>query len=100
METTKDNSNAFLIHISAFAGYFFPLGGVIAPLIFWQVKKDKSAFFDEHGKEAVNFNLSFLCYFFEGFALVMYRMLLQVHFIPHQTRKPNYYVLIFTVSPE
>ena len=64
METTKDNSNAFLIHISAFAGYFFPLGGLIAPLIFWQVKKDKSAFFDEHGKEAVNFNLSFLLYTF------------------------------------
>ena len=64
MATKNDNSNAFLIHISAFAGYFFPLGGVIAPLIFWQVKKDESEYLDEHGKQAVNFNLSFLLYTF------------------------------------
>ena len=64
MTTKNDNSSAFLIHISAFAGYFFPLGGVIAPLIFWQVKKDDSEFLDEQGKEAVNFNLSFLLYTF------------------------------------
>lgn len=64
MATTNENSNAFLIHISAFAGYFFPLGGVIVPLIFWQVKKDESEFLDEQGKEAVNFNLSFLLYTF------------------------------------
>jgi uncharacterized Tic20 family protein len=64
MTTKNNNSNAFLIHISAFAGYFFPLGGVIAPLIFWQVKKNESDFLDEQGKEAVNFNLSFLLYTF------------------------------------
>ena len=64
MNTKKDRNNAFLIHISAMAGYFFPLGGVIATLIFWQVKKDESPFLDEQGKEAVNFNLSFLLYSF------------------------------------
>ncbi len=64
MNTKKDNNNAFLIHISALAGYFFPLGGIIAPVIFWQVKKDESAFLDEHGKEVVNFNLSFFLYSF------------------------------------
>lgn len=64
MATKNENNNAFLIHISAFAGYFFPLGGIIAPLIFWQVKKDESEFLDTHGKEAVNFNLSFMLYTF------------------------------------
>jgi hypothetical protein len=64
MKSKNENSNAFLIHISAFASYFFPLGGVIAPLIFWQVKKDESTYLDEQGKEAVNFNLSFLLYTF------------------------------------
>ncbi len=62
MNSKNTNNNAFLIHISAFAGYFFPLGGIIAPLIFWQVKKDENEFLDAHGKEAVNFNLSFLLY--------------------------------------
>ena len=64
MNSKSTNNNAFLIHISAFAGYFFPLGGVIAPLIFWQVKKDENEFLDAHGKEAVNFNLSFMLYMF------------------------------------
>jgi len=64
MNSKNESSSAFLIHISAFASYFFPLGGVIAPLIFWQVKKDESAYLDEQGKEAVNFNLSFLLYTF------------------------------------
>ncbi|MCF6280446.1 MAG: DUF4870 domain-containing protein [Flavobacteriaceae bacterium] len=71
MTTKNDNNNAFLIHISAFVGYFFPLGGIIAPLIFWQVKKDENEFLDEQGKEAVNFNLSFLLYtFILGLALI------------------------------
>ena len=76
MTTKNENSNAFLIHISGLAGYFFPLGGVIAPLIFWQVKKDESEFLDQQGKEAVNFNLSFLLY---GF-------LLGITFIPFLIR--------------
>ncbi|WP_456376335.1 DUF4870 domain-containing protein [Lutibacter sp.] len=64
MITQTKNNDAFLIHISAFAGYFFPFGGVLAPLIFWVVKKDESRYIDTHGKEAVNFNLSFLLYSF------------------------------------
>ena len=64
MNTKKDQNNAFLIHISALAGYFFPLGGILAPLILWQVKKDDSPYLDAHGKQAVNFNLSFFLYSF------------------------------------
>ena len=64
MSTTNDNNNAFLIHISAFAGYVFPFGSVLLPLILWNVKKDKSPELDEHGREAVNFNLSFYLYSF------------------------------------
>lgn len=64
MDIRTENNNAFLIHISAFASYFFPFGGVLAPLIFWTVKKDESQHLDAHGKKAVNFNLSFLLYSF------------------------------------
>jgi len=71
MRTTNDNNNAFLIHISAFAGYVFPFGSVLLPLILWNVKKDKSPELDAHGKEAVNFNLSFYLYtFILGITLV------------------------------
>lgn len=64
MKKNSENTNAFLIHISSFAGYLFPLGSIITPLILWQTQKDKSVFLDEHGKEAVNFNISFSLYLF------------------------------------
>ncbi|MFY7671448.1 DUF4870 domain-containing protein [Tenacibaculum sp. MEBiC06402] len=64
MKNNNENTNAFLIHISSFAGYLFPLGSIITPLILWQTQKDRSAFLDEHGKEAVNFNVSFSLYIF------------------------------------
>lgn len=64
MTTKRENNNAFLIHISAFGSFILPLGGVIIPIIFWQVKKDESDYLDEQGKESVNFNLSYLLYTF------------------------------------
>ncbi|MGG8495766.1 DUF4870 domain-containing protein [Tenacibaculum sp. TC6] len=64
MQHNNENTNAFLIHISSFAGYIFPFGSIITPLIIWQTLKDKSPYLDEHGKEAVNFNISFGLYIF------------------------------------
>ena len=64
MQHNNENTNAFLIHVSAFAGMLFPLGSIITPLILWQTLKDRSQFLDDHGKEAVNFNISFGLYFF------------------------------------
>ena len=64
MRQNKQNTNAFLIHISAFAGFVFPFGHIITPLIAWQTLKDRSPFLDEQGKEAINFNLSYTLYVF------------------------------------
>ncbi|MBE7632969.1 DUF4870 domain-containing protein [Tenacibaculum finnmarkense genomovar ulcerans] len=64
MMPNNENTNAFLIHLSAFTGYFFPLGNIIAPLILWQVFKSDTLFLNNHGKEAVNFNLSYTLYLF------------------------------------
>lgn len=63
MTTNNEQNNAFLIHLSAYAGYFIPLGSVLFPLIVWNLKKDESEYVNHHGKEAVNFNLSFLVYY-------------------------------------
>ena len=38
------------------------VGGVIAPLIIWQIKKDEHPFVDQQGKESVNFQISILIY--------------------------------------
>ena len=62
MKRNRTNTNAFLIHISAFSGLIFPFGQIITPLIAWQTLKDRSPFLDAHGKEAVNFNISYTLY--------------------------------------
>tara|TARA_B110001469_G_scaffold33784_1_gene34218 strand:- start:3399 stop:3833 length:435 start_codon:yes stop_codon:yes gene_type:complete len=70
MKQNRTNTNAFLIHISAFAGLIFPFGQIITPLIAWQTLKNRSPFLDEQGKEAVNFNISYTLYAFILSALV------------------------------
>src|SRR5688572_15184835 len=35
---------------------------VVPALIMWLVKKDRSPFIDDHGREALNFQFSLLCY--------------------------------------
>lgn len=59
-----DETNmAMLTHLLAFSGYFTGgVGMVVGPLILWLVKKDTMPFVDDQGKEAVNFNISFLIY--------------------------------------
>lgn len=47
-----------LTHLSSFTGLFTVIGSLVGPLIVWQIQKDKSAFVDYHGKEAVNFNIT------------------------------------------
>jgi hypothetical protein len=64
MKQNNINTNAFLIHISAFVGLLIPFGHIVTPLIAWQSLKEKSPFLDAHGKEAVNFNLSYTLYAF------------------------------------
>lgn len=64
METSLSENHktvASLIHLSTFSKYFIPFGNFIAPLILWTVNKEKP-FVNEHGKEAINFQLSILLY--------------------------------------
>lgn len=64
METTSNqNNNAMLIHLSALSSYFIPFGNLLLPIILWQSMKKDNEYVDFHGKEAVNFNLSFFLYF-------------------------------------
>ena len=53
---------AMLCHLSAFAGFFFPFGGIIGPLICWLSRKDESSWVNENGKASMNFQLSILLY--------------------------------------
>lgn len=49
-------------HLSAFAGYFFPFGGIIGPIICWFSRKDESEWVNVNGKSSLNFQFSILLY--------------------------------------
>jgi hypothetical protein len=49
---------AMFAHLAALAGFVFPFGNVVGPLIVWLIKKDTLPFVDEQGKEALNFNIT------------------------------------------
>jgi len=54
---------AMFCHLGGLAGCILPfVGNIVAPLIFWQIKKDEYTFVDEQGKEAVNFQISITIY--------------------------------------
>ena len=48
---------AWLLHGTI--GVVIPVGlNVLAPLVFWLMKKNESPYLDAHGKEVVNFNIT------------------------------------------
>lgn len=53
---------AMLAHLSALLGYFAVIAQIVGPLVIWLIKREGSAFVNDQGREAVNFNLSVLVY--------------------------------------
>ena len=63
MGTTKDERTwGMLCHLAGFAGYIFPFGNIIGPLIVWSMKKDEYPMVADQGKESMNFAISILVY--------------------------------------
>jgi uncharacterized protein len=60
--TETERNWSMLCHLSAFAGFFFPFGGIIGPLICWLTRKDESDWVNINGRNALNFQLSILLY--------------------------------------
>lgn len=60
---SKDERNwALFCHLAGLAGYVIPFGNIFGPLLIWLLKKDQSPYIDYHGKEALNFQISFTLY--------------------------------------
>ena len=61
--TVSENQKSIgaFIHLSTFLKYFFPFANFLVPLLLWTVNKDKP-FVNEHGRQAINFQLSILLY--------------------------------------
>ena len=53
---------AMFAHISAVAGFVFPFGNIIGPLLIWILKKEEFPFVNDQGKESLNFQISITIY--------------------------------------
>ncbi len=60
--TSEEKQWAMFAHLAAFAGFMIPFGNVLGPLAIWLIKKDSSAFVNDQGKEALNFQISMCIY--------------------------------------
>ena len=70
-EVAKEERDlALLMHLLAF------FTGFVGPLILWIIKKDESPFLDQHGKGALNFQISFLLYSFSIAVTIFVLMIL------------------------
>ena len=55
-----------LCHLSALAGFVFPFGNILGPLLVWQIKKNEFPSVNVHGKAALNFQITLTIVVFVG----------------------------------
>lgn len=60
--TTTEKNTGTLLHLSALSQFIIPFGNFILPIVIWSSQKKDSKFIDNHGKQAINFQLSLLLY--------------------------------------
>ncbi|MCX5672758.1 MAG: DUF4870 domain-containing protein [Planctomycetota bacterium] len=53
---------AMFLHLSLLAGFMVPLGGLVLPIVIWQIKKAELPGIDVHGKIVVNWIISAFLY--------------------------------------
>lgn len=67
---SDENMWAMFCHLSTFAGFIFPFGNIIGPLIIWTIKKDEYPLVMDQGKEAMNFQISMTIYYLVSIVLI------------------------------
>ncbi|RMH25125.1 MAG: DUF4870 domain-containing protein [Planctomycetota bacterium] len=53
-----DKTWAMFAHLGLLGHLVIPFFAVAIPLVIWLTKKDKSAFIDDHAREALNFQIT------------------------------------------
>lgn len=60
--TESERQYAMWMHLSLLGAIVVPLVILIVPLVMWLTRKDDSPYIDDHGREAVNFQISLAIY--------------------------------------
>lgn len=58
----EENNYLMLMHLSQLAGWIVPLLGYVVPILMWLLNKDNNAKVDQHGKNILNFTISYFIY--------------------------------------
>ena len=62
LQTDKERQMGLFLHLSQLANLVFPPAGIIAPIVIWQVFKEKMPALDAHGKMVTNWMISSIIY--------------------------------------
>lgn len=63
LQIAEQNQWGLFAHLSQLLGFVIPFGGIAAPIIIWQIKKDELPALDAHGKMIINWTISSIIYF-------------------------------------
>lgn len=55
---------SMLLHLSSFMGMAVPFAGIVLPIVMWATNKNESSVIDAHGKNVINWIISFTIYAF------------------------------------
>ena len=55
---------SMLLHLSSFMSMAVPFAGIVLPVVMWATNKNESPIIDEHGKNVINWIISFIIYAF------------------------------------
>ncbi len=62
LQTQEERQMGMFLHLSQLINVIVPMGGIVAPIVLWQVKKDEMPALDAHGKAVVNWLISSVIY--------------------------------------
>ena len=62
LQTADQRQMGLFLHLSQLASVIVPVAGIIAPILIWQLQKDKMPELDAHGKMVANWMISSLIY--------------------------------------
>jgi uncharacterized Tic20 family protein len=62
---------AMFLHLSQLLGFLVPFAGLVAPILIWQLKKAEMPELDVHGKNVVNWLISYMIYIVVSVVLIV-----------------------------
>ena len=58
----EERTYLMVMHLAQFASWVVPFAGIIIPILMWTTNKDTNAEVDRHGKNILNFTISYTIY--------------------------------------